>query len=145
MGDIRTQQQRCAAGGVLMLIAAIMGAMGGAPGVINANLPNGRTVSPELPVWTLRNDGTYNISGAQAGNWVSPATAEVAAYYQVKVDVTSGTLELGTTGVWLDLSTTRSWGKNILGTATFTVSIREKATQIVRSVQPGVTLTVEPP
>ena len=127
-----------------MLIAAIMGAMGGAPGVINANLPSGEAVSPELPVWMLNNDGTYNISGAQAGNWVSPATEAVAAFYQVKLDVTSGTLEIGTTGEWLDLSTSRGWGKNVLGTATFTVSIREKTTQIVRSVQPGVTLTVVP-
>lgn len=43
------------------------------------------------------------------GDWMSPKLGEPAANYEIKVDPTSGTFSGGTTGVWLALSTSRSW------------------------------------
>lgn len=124
--------------------AAAFMVYGGAPGVINGALPNGSNAGSSD--WTLVNDGTYSTGdgagGALTGNWVTPATAVVAAYYQVKVDVTAGAFSAGTTGSYLDLSSTRGWAKTVAGTVTFTVTIREKATGLVRSTQAGKTLTV---
>ncbi len=120
----------------------VMLATYGAPGVINGSLPNGGVSDPADATWQLSNDGSYSISGASAGNWVDPASSTVAAYYQVKVDATSGAFSSGGTGSWLDLSTSRAWTKTSVGSVTFTVTIREKASGTVRSTQTGVTLTV---
>lgn len=135
-------------------VAAMLGAVRGAPGVVNGSLPNG-TEDSDAPVqvatFQLKNDGTYSVANndaPQTGNWVSPASAAVAAFYQVKVDVTGGAFTAGpgavpsdSTGVWLDQSSTRAWYNNAVGTTvTFTVSFREKATAIVRTTQAGITL-----
>src|SRR3990167_2007421 len=114
--------------------------IGGAPGVINAALPNGSVAGSATATWQLNNDGSLTVSGS-SGNWVTPATAGVAALYQVKVDVTLGSFSTGTTGSYLDLSTTRTWTIVSAGdpeSVTFTVTIREKATGIVRRTQAGV-------
>lgn len=111
---------------------------GRAPGAINTTLPNGGGVGSAG--WSLLNDGTYSITGVSNGNWVTPATAASAAYYEVKVDVTSGSFATGTTGSYLSLGTTRSW--TATGSVQFTVTIREILTGIVRSTQTGLTLTV---
>lgn len=118
-------------------------AVGGAPGVINDSLPDG--IANGACGFTLNSDGTYAISTSQTGNWVTPASTTVAAYYQVKVDATSGAFSTGTTGAWLDMSGNHSWSLNPPASAgsefvTFTVTFREKATGIVRSTQTGLTL-----
>jgi hypothetical protein len=113
---------------------------GGAPGVINGALPSGS--DPTGATFQLSNNGTYFVTNGGSGNWVTPANATIAAYYQCKVDVTAGAFSgpSSATGSWLDLSTTRSWAQNAGGSAVFTLSIREKATTIVRSVQTGIVL-----
>lgn len=121
-------------------LAAVVGSAGGAPGAINGALPNGSGVGSAS--WQLKNDGTYVISGQANANWVTPAAAAVAAFYQVKVDNTGGAaFDTGTLGTWEDLSSTRTWTLASPGVAAFTVSIREKATGIVRTVQAGKGLT----
>ena len=113
--------------------------------MINAALPNGSVAGSATATWQLNNDGSLTVSGS-SGNWVTPATAGVAALYQVKVDVTLGSFSTGTTGSYLDLSTTRTWTIVSAGdpeSVTFTVTIREKATGIVRRTQAGVTLSAD--
>lgn len=113
----------------------------GAPGVINGALPNGSGVGG-TPTWQLVNTGAYVIEGDGGGNWLTPALSTIAALWEAKVDVTLGAFASGTTGTWLPLNTTRTWTTDE-GTsthATFTVSFRERDTQIVRSVQTGITL-----
>ncbi|MEO8467978.1 MAG: hypothetical protein ABI640_21880, partial [Gammaproteobacteria bacterium] len=85
----------------------------------------------------LSNDGTYSVGdgagGANVGNWVTPATAVVAAYYQIKTVVNSGSFSTDpSAGSYIDLSSSRTWTKSAVGTVNFTVTIREKASGIVR-------------
>jgi hypothetical protein len=122
------------AGALQVLLATVTGA----PGTINPALPNGSGISPAT--WILNNDGTVTISGS-SGNWVTPATAQIAALYQIKVDVTSGSFfSSDTLGSYVDLSS--GWGAaEVSGTTIFTVTIREKASQTVRSTQAGLSLT----
>lgn len=92
----------------------------------------------------LENDGDLTINGVDGGSdWVSPASTAVAAFYQAKVDVTSGSFTSGdSTGSYLDLSTSRSWTRTGTGTVNYDVTFREKATGIVRSTQTGLVMTV---
>lgn len=114
-----------------MLLAA-----GGVPGTIQSV----NSISGASPCdYTVKNDGSIESLGVGNGTWLSPANSAIAALYQVKVDATSGAFDSGTTGTWLDCSTSRSWLKSG-GTVTFTISFREKATGNVRNVQTGVTL-----
>lgn len=122
-------------------VAAMLAALNGAPGVVNG-APSGSSVAGAAG-WSLENDGDYAVSngaGVVNGDWVTPSDTAVAAYYEVKVDPTAGAFSTGTTGVYLSLGTTRSWTKNS-GSVTFTFTIREIATGIVRKTQAGLTLT----
>jgi len=112
----------------------------GSPGTIQA-IPNA-TESGAPAAISLQNDGVRAASGLANGSWVLPATAAIAAHWQVRVDVTAGSIDSGTTGSYLDLSTTRAWQKNSAGVATLTFTFREKISGQVRSTQAGVTITV---
>lgn len=116
-------------------LAVLLG-MSGAPGVINGALPDS-TSSVGGAGFELQNDGdcvASNGAGTSTVDWVSPSDTTTAAYYEVKVDATSGAFSSGTTGTWLALSSSRSWTINT-GSVTFDVSIREAATAIVRTTQ----------
>jgi hypothetical protein len=118
----------------------MIGLPGSTPGVIQTILSASHGVSAAI---NLVNDGTATSAGVGGYAWVAPANATVAAYWQVKVDVTAGALTSGdSTGVWLDLSTNRGWTVTGSGSATLTFSFREKASTTVRKVQTGVTITV---
>lgn len=118
-------------------VTAMLGSAG-APGVITTTINNGTNTSPAT--FEIGSAGQYvNGSGASA-DWVTPATSGNAALYQVKVDATVGGFDTGTTGTFLDCSSPRTYTKSA-GTVTFTVTFREKATQVVRSTITGVTLT----
>lgn len=126
----------------------MMMAASGAPGALNGAIPNGSATGATVAAWQLNNDGSYSITTGLSGNWVSPATAGLAALYQVKIDVTAGAFTAGpgaipsdSTGSFIDLSTSRHWFRNAAGTVTFNATIREKATGLVRSIQSGVMLT----
>jgi hypothetical protein len=126
-------------------ISAVLAGGSGAPGLVNGALPNGSSTNAGSSTFQLVNDGTYVISTSQAGDWVTPATAAVAVFYQVKVDETVGAFDAGTVGSYIDLSTTRTWTDNAPGApgsaiVTFDLTIREKATGIIRSAQTGLTL-----
>lgn len=118
-------------------VGAMMFGAGGAQGVINGALPNG--VGAGSAAFQLLNDGTYSITPSQTGNWVTPASASLAAQYEVKIDETIGTFTTGTVGSYVALSSTQTW--TVTGVSVqFTVTFREAATQVVRSTQTGVTL-----
>ena len=121
--------------------ALLLALLNSIPGVINGSIPNGSGGGAGA-TFQLKNDGTYVITGNSNANWVTPAAAVVAAFYQVKVDNTGGAaFASGTLGTYEDLSSTRTWTIDPAGgTAVFTVTIREKATGIVRSTQTGKTL-----
>lgn len=117
--------------------------MGGTPGVINPSLPN--SANPTSSTWELNNNGQYTVGdgvgGTATGNWVTPTS--FAALYQAKTDVTGGSFSADpSAGSYVDLSSNRQWSRLAAGTVTFTVTIREKVTGIVRSIQAGKTLTV---
>jgi hypothetical protein len=114
-------------------------ASAGAPGVI-AGAATG--ANSAVGVLTIANDGTGSC-GTTNKNWVAPATATVAAFYEVKIDVTAGAFTAGSaTGSYLDCATSRTWTRAGAGTVTFNATFREKATGIVRSTQTGLTLIV---
>ena len=117
---------------------------GGAPGIITSSLPAGsNTGSCD---YQFDNNGNGHTGdgggGALSLGWVTPQSTTVAAYYEVKVDVTAGSFTTGTTGSYLDLAVTRGWAKTVPGTVTFTVTFREKATAIVRRVITSVSIVV---
>lgn len=51
--------------------------------------------------------GIYTFSTPLLEQWVTPTTA--ASDYEVLATITSGTLSSGTTGVWLALTSDRTW------------------------------------
>ena len=122
------------------IMFAIVGASG-APGVINGSLPNeSHALAAGIQ---LTNDGTYSYVSGLSGNWVSPASTTVAAYYQVKSVITSGSLTTDpSAGSYIDCSTTRTWAQTGSGGATLTLTFREKASGIVRHVQTGLSISV---
>lgn len=117
-------------------VAATLG-MGGAPGAFTATLSSVSGASP--CDYTVKNNGKIQSLGVDLEDWITPANATVAAYYEVKVDATSGAFSSGTTGTWLDCSSDRSWIKSA-GVVTFTISFREKSSGLVRKTQTGLTL-----
>lgn len=114
---------------------------GGPPGIIQSLGAGAGGVGSSS--FGLVNDGSLTINGSGSGSWVLPANSGVAAFYQAKVDVTSGSFTAGdTTGSYLDLSTSRSWTRTGTGTVNYDVTFREKATGIVRSTQTGLVMEV---
>lgn len=109
----------------------------GAPGTLTTTLSSVSGASP--CDYSVDNDGNIKSLGLTIEAWITPTTAEIAAFYQVKVDVTAGAFDSGTTGTWLDCSSDNSWLKSS-GTVTFTISFREKYSGLVRKTQAGVTL-----
>lgn len=119
---------------------------GGTPGIINGDLADSDNISPGQAEITFDNDGTYDLIVAgspSSGNWVTPATAAVAALYELQVNVNSGSITSGTVDSWLALSSDRGYVNNSVGTAVLRVRIREAATGIVRTDQ-TVSLVVNP-
>ncbi len=113
--------------------------MGGVPGVVGGA---GNGLAGTAIQYDIKNDGNWTYTGVGNAAWVTPATSAVAAGFQVKLDITGGSLNTGTTGTFLDCSTTRSWTKTSVGVCTFTLTWREKATGIVRKTQTGLTIEV---
>lgn len=112
-----------------------------APGVI-AGVVSGSSSSGAAGL-DIENDGDYVVSngaGVANGEWVTPSNTIIAAFYEVKIDPTSGTFDSGTTGSYVSLDSTRAWSKDS-GTVTFDATWREIATGIVRLTQTGLTLT----
>ena len=66
--------------------------------------------------------------------WKWPATGD-ASDYEIRIDITSGSLTSGTTGSWINLGTTRTWRltRTTIGTsnASGTVQIRDATTHAV--------------
>lgn len=95
----------------------------GAPGVLAAALSNSSSAVSSSA--TIGNDGIHTFSdGAGSENWVTPANTTVAAYYEVRVDVTAGSFTSGTTGTWLACSSNRSWTKLVVGSVSYDLSLR---------------------
>jgi hypothetical protein len=92
----------------------LLAACSSAPGAINAALPDSSDV------------GTAGIT---------PSDATTAAFYELQVNVNSGTIDSGTVDSWLALSTSRAYGKTAAGTAVLRIRIREVGSGIVRTDQ----------
>lgn len=84
--------------------------------------------------YSLQNDGTIDLinSGgpSSGGNWVTPA-ATPAALFEVRATLNSGSLDAGTTGSWLALSTSRTWSTGAGNTANLTIEIRRASDSTV--------------
>jgi hypothetical protein len=113
-------------------VLAALGGGGRAAGSINQSAGWPSAASAGGASINVNNDGTFTGSGSGGGNWVTPTNAAVAALYEIRVDATAGSFSTGTTGSWLDLGTTRSWSRNAGSDVTFTLSIREKGSGVVR-------------
>lgn len=108
------------------------------PGSINSELPDSDNADPGQAEITFDNDGTYDYieaGGAVSVNWVTPATAGIAAQYELQVNVNSGTLTSGTVDSWLALSSDRFYVKSGVGSCELRVRIREAGSTIVRTDQ----------
>jgi len=110
---------------------SVVASLAGAPGTINMADVFNSAGAPRT--FDVNADGTYDIGSDTAISYVVPATAGIAAFYQVKVDVTAGAFSSGSsTGTWIDCSSAPSWVKSAAGTVSFDVSFREKATGLAR-------------
>lgn len=79
--------------------------------------------------------GLVGSSGSYQGDWVTP-TSRASDDYEIQVTVSSGALSAGQesiVGVWLALSTTRTWAVDVSGTATLSVQIRDSSDTVVAS------------
>lgn len=104
-----------------------------APGAINQALADSE--SAVTVTIQFQNDGDYLYDPAGSQEWVVPSTAEVAAKFDLQVNVTAGAIDSGTVDTWLSLETTRTYVKSVPGTATLRVRIREKLTGMVYTDQ----------
>jgi hypothetical protein len=77
---------------------------------------------------TLTFSGEWRVRGASAD-------------YEVRATLNSGSLNSGTTGTWLSLSTSRGWSRDFDGDADLTIEIRDAASLAVLSTA-NVTLNV---
>lgn len=118
--------------------AALLAAVGGAPGSINDALPDASAAAGAGI--TFQNTGGYLygdlLGGHSTSQWLNPATAGFAAQYELQVNVNSGTTSSGTFDSWLDMGSGHSFAKNDApGTAVLRVRIREKASGLLRTDQ----------
>jgi hypothetical protein len=107
----------------------------GPPGVLAGGGVGGTDATSVVVGWG--NDGVLTIVlgvTPSNSNWVTPANATVAAYYEIFFHTDSGTLSAGssTQDTWLPLSSSASLLKTEDGAVSGTYSIREAATGIVR-------------
>lgn len=92
--------------------AALLTAIAGSPSLINTSLPDATAVDATATLG-INNDGTYTSTSNPGGDWTTPASAAIAALWEIKVDEISNTFDAGdSTGVWLACSTSRSWSVN---------------------------------
>ena len=123
------------------MIAAIMGAMGGAPGVVSIGDENISSFAAQARI-TYMSDGSVTAlgSGLFRETWVTPADPSVAAGYEIRFsNATGDTSELigSTFDTWLPLTSDRMVGVSLpigfgTNTVSFTVQIRDRFTQLVR-------------
>lgn len=83
---------------------------------------------------TVGNSGAATATGESPYTWL---LSGVNSDYEIRADVTSGSLSSGTTGSWLVLSTSRSWAvtRTVIGTKTATMAVQ------IRRVSDSVVLT----
>lgn len=117
--------------------AAMFMTSGGAIGLLAGGTISGSDGVAHFVSFSWNNDGSLTIvQGVTPSNsaWVAPATAGVAALYQIFFHTSSGALSVGseTQDTWLDLSSSRTIQKSVAGNVSGTYSIREKATTVVR-------------
>src|SRR5690606_15647130 len=124
-----------------MLIAAIMGAMGGAAGGAPVGDEIIARVAQQARVPSMSDGSVAALGGGLDGEtWVTPANPSVAAGYEIRFsNATGDTSELigSDFNTWLPLTSDRMVGVNIpigfgTNTVSFTVQIRDRFTQLVR-------------
>jgi len=104
--------------------------LGGTPGVLQALQNSTNPNASGGAVFTLKNNGDLEVGDGtgltDTYQWVLPASAGIAAGYQVRADVVSGALTSGTTGVYLALTSNRAWTRTgVLQTCTLRIRIAD--------------------
>lgn len=106
--------------------ATLLAAISGAPGLLAATLSNSSNLVSCSA--SIQNNGDHvfgdGAGGAATEDWVTPSETTVAAFYEVRVDVNSGSFTTGTTATWLACSSTNTWTKTGAGTVNFDMSFR---------------------
>lgn len=124
-----------------MLIAAIMGAMGGAAGVVSIRDENIISFAQQARITYMSNGSITALGDGLVGEtWVTPANPSVAAGYEIRFsNATGDTSELigSAFDTWLPLTSDRMVGVNPpqgfgTNTVSFTVQIRDRFSQLVR-------------
>lgn len=116
-----------------MITQMLLGVGGGTTAdtiaVPNATVSGYRVGATAEAYYTLASDGKiYSVENTdpavELGSWVVPNSS--ASNYEVFATVTSGTLDFGTSGSWLALSSTRTWGvtRTTFGTDTTVLDLQ---------------------
>lgn len=85
--------------------------------------------------YSLESDGdimTNTSVPADSGDWITPKGRAPGAY-EARATLNSGTLNGGTTGSWLALTSTRSWTCANTASANLTIEIRDGGGTVVAS------------
>jgi hypothetical protein len=98
------------------------------------SVANGEPSGTSTASFTMNSNGTYSSvgnSGAPSGTWQTGSGT--GSSYDVKVTVSAGAFDSGTTGSWLSLSSNRTWEISTTSlypgeSATATIEIRDAST-----------------
>lgn len=133
--------------GALLGYAANMGGPRVSLAALN-NIDDIQIISAAEASLTIENDGdlveyTSLLGLSDVGDWITPKAAAGSAY-DVRVTVNSGSLSSGTSGSWLSLGSSRSWGVSVssgggAASANITIEIRKASSGVV---QASTTITI---
>ncbi len=107
--------------------------------ISNANVSDIQFSSLATAEYSLENDGDIiegiSTGPTDTGDWITPTSA-AGSGYEVRATLDSGSLDSGTTGSWLSLGTTRTWGVAAASTpssqsASLTIEIRDASSLVV--------------
>lgn len=69
-------------------------------------------------------DGQPTVDDTTSGDWLNPKAADSGDTRWVRVDIVSGSLTSGSTGVWEQLSTTRTWTRTSTSDVSTVIRVR---------------------
>jgi len=115
-----------------MIMAAVLAVLSGADDpVIDVNAGSYTAQVGVGGSYTLESDGDVLVNSGlglaqDIGDWIDPKD-EAPGAYEVRATLNSGSLNSGTTGSWLALTSTRTWTCSSTLEANLTVEIRDGA------------------
>jgi hypothetical protein len=126
--------------GILCSLPASSGNSGDYIGIANASFGDTVVAGTAGASYQLATTGKVNLIRAHASTITSDAVIPNAniGLYQAFVTVNSGTLTSGTTGSWVNLSSTQTWNKQVTNAAAsvnFTLQMRLASNgQVVKTI-----------